>query len=269
MKIVFNNSQKLDEIVFARRNKSYGAYALRAGYNSAILKSLTIVSSTVFLFALGTYVFSKLNKEIVDDLTGQIDSTVVIPFENFPEKKDDPKPTEHKKTSVAPKADPAATKIIDSAEARSTPVNNEIVNNGTANGDPNASSGTATTGVIGDPLANITPTTAPEPPTAIPAEDPEFEGGLKALREFIANNIVYPGPAREVGQEGTVYVSFVIDEKGVVESSKVLKGIGYGCDEESMRVINKIPKFKKPGKNRFGIPVKTIFNIPIAFRLRN
>lgn len=269
MKIVINDPQKLDEIVFAKRNKSYGAYALRAAYNATLFKSLTIVSSTVFLFALGAYVFSKLNKVIVDDFVGQLDSTVVILFESFPEKKDPPKPTEHKKTYVAPKANPAATKISDSAEVKSTPTNEEIVNNGTATGDPDAASGTATTGAVSETIVTATVSAAPEPPTAIPAEDPEFEGGLKALRDFIAKNVVYPGPAREAGREGTVYVSFIIDEKGEVESSKVLKGIGYGCDEESMRVINKIPKFKKPGKNKFGMPVKTIFNIPIAFRLRS
>jgi protein TonB len=65
-----------------------------------------------------------------------------------------------------------------------------------------------------------------------------------------------------------VYVSFIIDEKGQVESSKILKGIGAGCDEEASRVVNKLPKFKKPGRNGAGKPVKVIFNIPIAFKLR-
>jgi periplasmic protein TonB len=269
MKIVINDPQKLDEIVFAKRNKSYGAYVLRAGYNNAIFKSLTIVSSTVCLFAVGALVYSKLSKVTETPYVGTNDSIRIVQFDNQPKEKEQKKPEPQKKAYVAPKADPAATVISDSAQAKPTPINDQIVNNGTANGDPNATAGTATTGATGDPVASTTPTAPPEPATAFPDQDPEFEGGLKALREFIANNVVYPNLARETGTEGTVHVSFVIDENGVVESSKVLKGIGYGCDEESVRVISKIPKFKKPGKNKFGIPVKTIFNIPIAFRLRN
>jgi len=53
-----------------------------------------------------------------------------------------------------------------------------------------------------------------------------------------------------------------------VESAKILKGIGAGCDEEALRVVNKIPKFKKPGRNEKGKPVKTIFNVPFVFKLK-
>jgi periplasmic protein TonB len=268
MKIVINDPQKLNEIVFAKRNKSYGAYVLRAGYNNTIFKSLTIVSSTVFLLSAGICVFSKMNNDTMD-LTGQTDTTIVIPFDGFEDKKDPPKPAERKKAYVAPKADPASTTVSDTAQERPSPTNNAIVNNGDPNGDPNAIAGNTPTGTIGDPEPPVSPPAVSQEPTAFPEVGPEFEGGLKALREFIANNVNYPNLARETGTEGTVHVTFVIDENGVVEDSKVLKGIGYGCDEESIRVINKIPKFKKPGRNRMGIPVKTIFNIPIAFRLRN
>lgn len=269
MKIVINDPQKLNEIVFAKRNKTYGAYVLRAGYNNTIFKALTIVSSTVFLLSVGTYVFNKLAKEKIDHITGQTGTTIVVPFETFQEKKDPPKPAEHKKTFVAPKSDAASTVVKDTAQERPTPTNDAIVNNGNPNGDPNATVGNSSVGIVANTLVTPPTPTVDQTPTAFPDEGPEFEGGMKALREFIAQNVVYPNLAREAGTEGTVHVTFVIDENGAVESSKVLKGIGYGCDEESVRVINKIPKFKKPGRNRFGIPVKTIFNIPIAFRLRN
>jgi periplasmic protein TonB len=267
MKIVINDPQKLNEIVFAKRNKSYGAYVLRAGYNSTIFKSLTIVSSTVFLLSVGALVFNKLTKEKDTPYVGTNDSVKTVIFDNTP-KDPEPKKPEQKKAYVAPKADQISTLVKDSAEAKAAPVNNQMVNNGIPDGDPNAVAGNTPTGSIGYPDPVPTPTVQLEP-TAFPEVGPEFEGGLRALREFIANNVNYPNLAREAGTEGTVHVTFVIDENGVVENSKVLKGIGYGCDEESIRVINKIPKFKKPGRNKFGLPVKTIFNIPIAFRLRN
>ena len=59
------------------------------------------------------------------------------------------------------------------------------------------------------------------------------------LGDFIRKNTVYPELAKEIGIEGTVYVSFIIDEKGQIESSKILKGIGGGCSEEATRVVNK------------------------------
>src|SRR5437763_1600357 len=77
MKIVFNNSQKLNEIVFANRNKSYGAYALRAAYNSTIFKSLSIVSSAVFLFAIGVYTFSKVIEDQKEIYFGPNEKVIV------------------------------------------------------------------------------------------------------------------------------------------------------------------------------------------------
>ena len=93
---------------------------------------------------------------------------------------------------------------------------------------------------------------------------PEFEGGMNALLRFVGRNIVYPPLAREADVQGTVYMSFVVDESGQVVDVKVERGIGFGCDEESVRVVSKIPKFKKPGRND-GQPVKVRFNIPIKF----
>ncbi len=252
----------MNDIIFANRNKSYGAYALRAAYNSTIFKSLSIVISTVFLFTIGTYVFSKVieEKKIVD--FGANDSVIVCDFKPFEKPKDPPKqPSGGKKTNAT------ATVINERDTTTVKPDLDPIVNtNPNPNGNPNAT-GTLTGTGVGTVATTFT-TEIIEPPTAIPVEEPEFEGGLKALREFIQKNTVYPELAKEIGKEGTVYVSFIIDEKGQIESSKILKGIGAGCDEEASRVVNKLPKFKKPGKNALGKPVKVIFNIPIAFRLK-
>lgn len=264
MKIVFNNSQKLNDIVFANRNKEYGAYALRAAYNSTLFKSLSIVSSTVFLFAIGVYIFSKVIDAKEEIYLGTNDSVVTV-FKGDPPP-DKPK-DQPKNNSGGKKTNAVATVINDTA---STDVKPDLDPNANVNPNGNTTNTGTLTGTGPETVAvtfTITET-PPEPPTAFPAENPEFEGGLKALYEFIARNTVYPDRAREMGKEGTVYVTFIIDEKGQIESSKILKGIGAGCDEEAARVINKLPKFKKPGKNTLGKPVKTIFNIPFVFKLK-
>ena len=82
---------------------------------------------------------------------------------------------------------------------------------------------------------------------------PFYEGGLKAMREFISQNKKYPKEALEEKIEGTVFIKYTINFKGKVIETKVVKSLGYGCDEEAERVI-KLMKFEAP-KNR-GIKVK-------------
>ena len=95
---------------------------------------------------------------------------------------------------------------------------------------------------------------------------PLFPGGDAALLRYIATNIKYPQIARENGIQGTVFVAFVVNEKGVVTDPKILRGIGGGCDEEAIRVIKTLPKYT-PGMQR-GKPVKVQFQIPIKFNLK-
>lgn len=268
MKIVFNNSQKMNEIIFANRNKNYGAYAIRSAYNSVVLKSIFIVTSSVFIFSFGLYLIYRSNVQKETVYTGTNDSVQVTFFDNKPDDFEKPKEKTPPKTPAAFKSAVLSTNISDTTTIEN---NNNVVNgnqdpNGNPNGDPNANSSLGT-GTATAPPTTYSPAIIEEP-TAFPSENPEFEGGNRALLDFIAKNIVYPGLARDAGAEGTVYVSFIIDETGSVENAKVLKGIGYGCDEESVRVINKIPKFKKPGRNTHGKPVKVIYNIPIKFKLK-
>ena len=96
---------------------------------------------------------------------------------------------------------------------------------------------------------------------------PTYPGGDDARIKFLVNNIKYPKTALENGVQGTVYVSFVIDESGAVTDVKVLRGIGNGCDEEAMRIVKLMPRWN-PGKQS-GKPVKVQFNMPIKFTLQD
>ena len=96
-------------------------------------------------------------------------------------------------------------------------------------------------------------------------EMPEYPGGNAALNKFIIENIAYPKTAKESGLQGAVYVSFIVDTDGSVTGVKVKKGIGGGCDEEAMRVVKMMPKWK-PGTDN-GKKVKVSFTLPIKFQL--
>lgn len=95
---------------------------------------------------------------------------------------------------------------------------------------------------------------------------PEFPGGTDKLNHYLSENIHYPAQATENSISGTVYVQFVVDKKGQISDAKVLRGIGYGCDEEALRVIKAMPRWK-PGMQR-GKPVKVVFNMPVKFSLK-
>ena len=94
---------------------------------------------------------------------------------------------------------------------------------------------------------------------------PEYPGGTDALLKFIDANIKYPAEAKQKGIEGKVLVQFIIDEKGNVVDLKVLKGIGYGCDEEAVRVCRMMRRWI-PGKQN-GKPVPVRMVIPFHFKL--
>ena len=89
---------------------------------------------------------------------------------------------------------------------------------------------------------------------------PELVGGMDGLQKKIR----YPLQAKTLGVQGVVYVQAIINEKGKVDSTKLVKKLGAGCDEEAIRVLKK-SKFK-PGYDK-GKPVKVRFTLPIFFRL--
>ena len=97
-------------------------------------------------------------------------------------------------------------------------------------------------------------------------EMPSFPGGEQKLMEFVGKNIKYPQIARETGIQGRVFVNFVVEPDGSVSNVTVLRGIGGGCDEEAMRVVKNMPKWK-PGKQR-GKAVRVQYMLPVNFRLQ-
>ena len=98
-------------------------------------------------------------------------------------------------------------------------------------------------------------------------EMPQFPGGENALMEHISKNIVYPVEAKEKEIQGRVFIGFVIEKDGSISNVKVLRGIGGGCDEEAVRAVSAMPKWK-PGKQK-GKPVRVNYMMPINFKLDN
>ena len=95
---------------------------------------------------------------------------------------------------------------------------------------------------------------------------PEFPGGEQAMMDFVSKNVVYPKEAQEKEISGRVFVSFIVEKDGSISETEVVKGIGGGCDEEAVRVVKAMPKWK-PGKEK-GKPVRVSYMMPIFFKLQ-
>jgi protein TonB len=105
------------------------------------------------------------------------------------------------------------------------------------------------------------PSPKAEEPFQIVEEMPTFPGGQEALMRYLAENTQYPQNAREAGIKGPVYVQFVVNKQGQVEQAEVLRGIGFGCDEEAIRVVSSVPDWT-PGRQRNrAVPVKMVVTI--------
>ena len=90
-------------------------------------------------------------------------------------------------------------------------------------------------------------------------------GGLTAFYDYVLDNLKYPVQAKRMEIEGKVFVQFVVEKDGSLSDVHVIKGIGAGCDEEAIRVVQNAPKWK-PAKQR-GRPVRQRLVLPLTFKL--
>jgi protein TonB len=113
-------------------------------------------------------------------------------------------------------------------------------------------------------------TTAPPPPPQdeifdVVEEEPTFPGGEEAMQSFIKKNVKYPDMSIQMGDQGKVYVRFVVEKDGSISNVSIARGVTPELDKEAMRVVKMMPNWA-PGKQR-GRAVRTNVVIPIVFKL--
>ena len=94
---------------------------------------------------------------------------------------------------------------------------------------------------------------------------PEFPGGMSELVQWLTKTLKYPLSAQNAKIEGTVLVAFIINTDGTITTPKIVTSVCDELDNEALRVIRMMPKWK-PGKDQ-GKPCRTYFRIPIVFKL--
>ena len=109
----------------------------------------------------------------------------------------------------------------------------------------------------------------PEPEAPIvdyPDQEAEFPGGMAAMKKFLAENIKYPEIAMEMGDQGKVFVEFVVELDGSITQIKIIRGVSKEIDREAKRVVSKMPKWA-PAESK-GESVRARCRIPINFILQ-
>jgi len=262
--------KSLNDIVFENRNKSYGAYDLRKGYGQTIQRSVVMGVAFFLLLVMFPKLYARLTPDPKpDDIAWLVEANPVdIKMEELPK----PPPV---KEEVAP-----APKTVKSLTPEVLPDNEVEVENlpPVLEELENAQPSTATVDgvemdVIAPPVENapnakseVVGVEARKEETFTHVEQsPQYAGGNEAMAAFLRKNLKYPRPASQAGVQGKVFVQFTVGSDGKIENATALKGIGFGCDEEAVRVV-KMMKDWMPGKQA-GVPVRVRFTLPIAFQL--
>lgn len=100
-----------------------------------------------------------------------------------------------------------------------------------------------------------------------PAVDATFPGGTLAMKKWIQENVQYPEISRELGDQGRVYVTFVIEQDGSITGIDIMRGgVTDELNREAKRLIRNMPKWV-PGEDK-GLPVRSRCRLPITFTLQ-
>lgn len=263
--------KSLNDIVFENRNKSYGAYDLRKGYTQTIQRS--VVMGVAFFLLL--VMFPKLYASLVPEPKPD-DIAYIVEAKPLDIKMEEPPvvPPAKEEVAPAPKTVKALTPEVlpdNQVEIEELPPVIEDLEN--AQPSTETVDGVADMDIIAPPVASAPAAkaeaagveTREEKEFIHVEQSPQYAGGNEAMAAFLRKNLKYPRPASQAGVQGKVFVQFTVGSDGKVENAAAVKGIGFGCDEEAVRVV-KMMKDWMPGKQA-GVPVRVRFTLPIAFQL--
>lgn len=284
---MFNHSPNLYgrewlAVVFTNKNQQYGAYALRSQSAVLLLRAFFIVVPIFVLAFVVPSILSSHRENEVGISTNIKEDVVLVDMVPQPEKEVlKPKSMEIPSVSSAEVGIVAASKIktagfssnikvvSDDLVQISSPTSSELEEAVIASMGQEGVIGKNTNAMVengkgikggagssgGDMIYDARSI----------AVYPEFPGGMEAWARYIQRNLKYPSMAQQEGVGGKVYLSFVVEKDGSINDVIVISGIGYGCDEEAVRVIKKSPRWK-PGMHN-NLPVRVRYHIPISYTI--
>ncbi|PTX22803.1 outer membrane transport energization protein TonB [Pontibacter mucosus] len=266
----------LDDIVFAGRNKAYGAYLLRRLYN----KHITIAAITaiiLFFLFLSIPLISKMIKgdeqdtEVVQRIVTEVDLAPPPPLDEAtpppppPPPPDLPPPPPPVRATVkyTPPVVKRDNEVVEEEEIPDVDVLEEIdAGVKTVEGSKDAPLDLGEIDGTSDVVAEV----VEEKPYTYVEQMPTFPGGDSEMMKYLGKNIRYPAAAQRAGVEGLVVLSFVVSSTGEISDIQVVKQLGAGTDEEAVRVVKSMPKWTPGKQNGRAVPVR--YTLPVRFTIK-
>ena len=270
------------EMVFAGKNKEYGAYQLRKGTSGRNIKALLILVIAAALVG-GFLAWKVIEQKQAEEQQAYMEAMQLAELQKQAKKE------EKKKETVKPKIEPKKEiPVARETQKFTAPVikKDELVKEENQvkqmdKLDEKVAVGTENKEGTKDRLAEAVRSdiavAAPPPPPApkpevsnkvfdVVEEMPHFPGGPAALQAFLSSNTKYPVVAQENGVQGRVIVSFVVERDGSITDVKVVRSVDPSLDREATRVVRSMPRWS-PGKQN-GSAVRVKYTVPVVFRLQ-
>lgn len=270
------------DMVFAGKNKEYGAYQLRKGTSGRNIKALLILVIAAALVG-GFLAWKVIEQKQAEEQQAYMEAMELAKLQQQAKKE------EKKKEPVKPKVEmKKEIPVARETQKFTAPVikKDELVKEENQvkqmdKLDDKVAVGTENKEGVKDrtieAVRNDIAVAAPPPPPApkpevatkvfdVVEEMPSFPGGQGALMSYLASNIKYPVVAQENGVQGRVIVSFVVERDGSISDVKVARSVDPSLDREAQRVVKSMPRWK-PGKQN-GSVVRVKYNVPVVFRLQ-
>ena len=270
------------DMVFAGKNKEYGAYQLRKGTSGRNIKALLILVIAAALVG-GFLAWKVIEQKQAEEQQAYMEAMELAKLQQQAKKE------EKKKEPVKPKIEPKKEiPVARETQKFTAPVikKDELVKEENQvkqmdKLDEKVAVGTENKEGTKDRLAEAVRSdiavAAPPPPPApkpevsnkvfdVVEEMPHFPGGPAALQAFLSSNTKYPVVAQENGVQGRVIVSFVVERDGSITDVKVVRSVDPSLDREATRVVRSMPRWS-PGKQN-GSAVRVKYTVPVVFRLQ-
>ncbi len=260
-------SSARNDLVFAGRNRAYGAYRLRCDHQRVMAIALLATIALVGLI-LG---LPRLFAPPGPGVAAPRQTGIIVELEKFAAQATKP-------TAPPPQAQRNSAKAPRSQGQGFVPIAVDSTTAAPVDSSTTASNGTGTTAAPADSTAKAGPTggdgsggtdggTGTTGPMGMMAveEVPEYPGGMDALYRDLGRWVDYPEIDRSARREGRVLVGFVVDEEGRVGEVRVISGVSRSLDAEAVRVVKRMPRWK-PGRHG-GRAVSVFYVLPINFKL--
>ena len=270
------------DMVFAGKNKEYGAYQLRKGTSGRNIKALLILVIAAALVG-GFLAWKVIEQKQAEEQQAYMEAMELARLQK------QAKQEEKKKETVKPKIEPKKEiPVARETQKFTAPVikKDELVKEENqvkqmdkldekvaVGAEDKEGVKDRTVEAVRNDIAVAVPPPPPAPKPEVSTkvfdvveEMPSFPGGQGALMSYLASNIKYPVVAQENGVQGRVIVSFVVERDGSISDVKVARSVDPSLDREAQRVVKSMPKWK-PGKQN-GSAVRVKYTVPVVVRLQ-